>query len=109
MVQKKLSQLLQSLGMPLAYHHFVGIQAPPYIVYLAADADAWGADEKNAVKRTSYIVELYTAQKDSAAQARLESLFDENGIRYGCVEAFLATEKLYQVAYHIDFTTKIRR
>jgi hypothetical protein len=109
MTPAELYQTLKTLGLPVAYHHFIDTPAPPYIVYLEFDSNAWGSDERNEVKRTAYLVELYTLKKDLETQEKLESLFNERGIKFGCIETFIESEKLYQAAYTIGFTTKIRR
>lgn len=114
MTPAELYQALKTLGLPVAYHYFIDTPespapAPPYIVYLEFDSNAWGSDERNEVKRTAYLVELYTLKKDLETQEKLESLFNERGIKFGCIETFIESEKLYQAAYNIGFTTKIRR
>lgn len=114
MTPAELYQALKTLGLPVAYHHFVDTPEnpapiPPYIVYLEADSGAWGSDERNEIKRTVYLVELYTLRKDLEVQEKLESLFNEKGIKFGCIETFIESEKLFQAAYNIQFITKIRR
>jgi hypothetical protein len=114
MTPAELYQALAILGLPVAYHHFIDTPenpapVPPYIVYLEADSDAWGSDERNEIKRVAYLVELYTLKKDLENQASLESLFNERGIRFGCIEAYIDSEKLYQAAYTIEFISKVRR
>ena len=110
MTQAELHAALESTGLLVAYHHFAegsGVD-PPYIVYLVSDATGWGSDERNEIKRTSYLVELYTDKKDLETQAKIESLFNVRGIRFGSVEGYIDSEKLYQVVYTIEFTQKIR-
>lgn len=104
-----LKALLELAGLPVAYHHFDSHIRPPYIVYLVVDAAAWGSDERNGIKRTGYLVELYTLKRDPALQASLETLFNERGISYRISEGFIKSEGLYQAAYAISFTKKIRR
>lgn len=104
-----LFNLLKSTGLPVAYHHFKTPPDPPYVVYLVADAEVWGSDHRNELNRTSYLVELYTTRKDIAAQSLIESLFDELGFEYSFNEVYIESESLYQVAYSIELTTKIRR
>jgi hypothetical protein len=107
--EAKLFALLKTTGLPVAYHHFVSPPSPPYIVYLVDNGEGRGSDERNEIKQTGYIVELYTAKKDLASQAKIETLFDERGIDYTFYETFLESEGLYQGAYHIESTIKIRR
>ena len=53
-----LLNLLNTTGLPVAYHHFVTPPAPPYIVYLFSYSSNFGADNKYImVRKTSR--ELY--------------------------------------------------
>lgn len=109
MDEAALNALLKTTGLPVAYHHYVTPPKPPYIVYLLDDADAWGSDERNRLLRIGYLVELYTTKKEPSTQRLIESLFDERGIEYGLTETFIESEGLFQSAYSIEFTEKIRR
>ena len=109
MTQTELYQALKTLGMPVAYHHFAAPPSPPYMVYLVADADAYGSDERNEIRLTRYIIELYTKYKDPTSQELIETMLDSKGIPYTLYEQHVDSENLYQAAYHIEFTTKIRR
>lgn len=109
MTQAELFQTLKALGMPVAYHHFSAPPKTPYIVYLVADADAYGSDDRNEIKRTGYTIELYTDYKDPASQQVVENMLDNKGINYLLYETHIESENMYQAAYHVEFTTKIRR
>ncbi|WP_031517599.1 hypothetical protein [Desulfofalx alkaliphila] len=114
MTQTELYQALKALGMPVAYSEFkVGpgnpAPEPPFITYHVADASAYGSDDRNEIKRTGYLIELYTIHKDPASQQLVESMLDAKGIPYQVYETPIESENLYQAAYHIEFTTKIRR
>lgn len=109
MTQTELYQALKSLGMPAAYHHFNKPPKPPYIVYLVADAEGYGSDDRNEIKRTGYLIELYTAHKDPANQQVVEAMLDAKGVPYLLYEQHIESENLYQATYHIGFTNKIRR
>lgn len=109
MDEAQLYSLLETTGLPVAYHHFVAPPAIPYIVYLEDEAEGWGSDERNEIRRTLYLVELYTKKKDPTTQRLLESLFDDRGIKYKLYETYIESENLYQAVYHVEFVTKIRR
>lgn len=93
--------LLDTLNLPLAYHHFVEPPVPPYIVYLFSYSNNFGADNKVYQKIPNYQVELYTTKKDPDSEKLIEDLFDSNDIFYEKTEAFIDSENLYQVLYEI--------
>lgn len=109
MAPKDLHDLLKETGLPVAYHHFKNPPALPYIVYLVDAVEARGSDERNEIKRITYLVELYTDKKEPELQASLETLFNERGIEYQVFETYIESEGLFQASYTIRFTTKIRR
>ena len=96
-----LLSMLETTGLPVAYHHFNSPPKPPYIVYLFNDSNNFGADNKVYIKANNYQIELYSAIKDLASEKLIEDLFDENEIYYDKTETFIDKEKLYQVLYEI--------
>lgn len=97
----ELYNLLQTLNLPLAYHHFSSPQIPPYIVYLNRGTENFSADNRVYQKQTIFHVELYSAKKDLATEKRIEDLFDENDIIYDTNEVYIKEEALYQVVYEL--------
>lgn len=98
----KLYALLTLTELPFVYNHFKKPPEPPYIVYLFANSDNFGADDKVYVKLNNYQVELYSKKKDQASEEIIEGLFDENEIFYDKSEVFIESEGLYQVMYEIQ-------
>lgn len=109
MDEAALFTLLRTTDLPVAYHHYISPPSLPYIIYLVAEADAWGSDERNEVLSKTYLVELYSKNKDLASQRKIEAVFNERGIEYGLIEAYIESEGLYQAVYTIEFITKIGR
>lgn len=101
MDEQTLKTLLLTTSLPVAYSHFVSPPALPYLVYLLDDTDNFGADDQVYQQEANYIVELYTAKHDPAVKSKLEKLFDDNHIYWEKTEAWIASEKLYQIAYYI--------
>lgn len=97
----ELYNLLQTLNLPLSYHHFSTPQEPPFMVYLNVGTENFGADNKVFQKQTFYHVELYSSTKDLITEKRIEDLFDENEIFYDKNEVYINAESLYQVVYEI--------
>lgn len=93
--------MLSSLGLPVSYRLFKSPPTPPYIVYLFAYSDNFGADNKVYSEEDNYQVELYSTKKDLASEKKIEDLFDSNDIYYEKTETYIDSEGLYQVLYEI--------
>jgi hypothetical protein len=106
MTQIELYQSLKSIGFPVAYHHFEGteknpVPTPPYIVYLFAYSSDFIADNINYKEISNFQVELYTTKKDLQSEALVQNKLKELELPYSKIEAYLDTEKMYQVIYEI--------
>ena len=78
----KLLEILKSAGFPYAYDHFAEGEAPdpPFVCYLLPGSDNFSADGKVYYRISEARVELYTDQKDFAAERKLEDALDACGI-----------------------------
>jgi len=101
MTQAELYKELNSLGLPLAYHHFSTPQTPPYIVYLFSYSSDLIADNQNYKSISNFQVELYTTKKDLASEKLIEDKFKSLSIPYLKTELYLETENLFEVLYEI--------
>lgn len=66
----------------MAYGVFEKAVTPPFLVYSLHTSIGVMADNKQVLSTDKYGVELYTKAKDFAAEALVESKFDENGAPY---------------------------
>lgn len=68
----KLLEILKSAGFPYAYDHFAEGEAPdpPFVCYLLPGSDNFSADGKVYYRISEARVELYTDQKDFAAEGK---------------------------------------
>ena len=94
--------LLQSTGLPVAYHHFEEPPNPPYIVYLTDGSNNFSADNKVYAKFNTYRVELYTTKKDIISETKVEDVLDSAEMFYESYEVYIKSEELYQVVYEIE-------
>ena len=96
-----LVKLLEETGIPFAYDHFAEGESPdpPFICYLLPQSDNFSADGKVYYRISEARVELYTDQKDFAAERKLEDALDACGIFYEKSETWIDSEKLYEVLY----------
>lgn len=109
----ELYKLLVRTGYPVAYYQFETNKnnpppKPPYIVYWTPNSTSYGADESKAlIRNTTVHVELYTVKKDLDAEAKLEDIFGSANIQYDKDEAFIDSEKLYQIVYSFELIQKL--
>ena len=95
-------KLLESTGLPVAYHSFAEGDAPelPYICYLFPGTNNFAADGQVYVKIDMVRIELYTAYKDIEIEKKLEnalsSLFWEKS------EEYLDGEKCFMITYELE-------
>lgn len=92
---------LQGTGYAVAYDHFNSAQTPPFICYRYIESADIYADNHNYVPRGDYHVELYTNNKDPAAEAAVEAELEALELPFQKAEAFIETEQMYQILYQI--------
>lgn len=104
MTYKEVAKMVKSMGLPFAYRQFTEdtAQAPPFICYFYSISDDMMADDSNYVGIPQLNIELYTAEKDFEQEAVVEEILKENGFTYYKEEAFIDSEKMYQIAYEME-------
>ena len=104
MIEKEIKQMINSVGLPTAYHHFAEGQSPnpPFLVYLYPGSHNFSADGKVYKKASQLDIELYTDLKDPEMEKRLEAVLDEHGLFYDKTETYLDTENMYEVLYETE-------
>jgi len=107
MTLAELYQALKAIGYPVAYSHFVDTPqnpapAPPYITYKEAYSSDLYADNQNYVDIPVIQIELYTDEKDLAAEVAVQNKLKELGLPYSKTETYLEAEGLFQVIYEIQ-------
>lgn len=97
----KVMEMIRSIGLPFAYHHFAEGEAPvlPYLVYMVAGSNHFSADGRVYYKVLEFHLELYTKWKDPDMELRVEKTLDEEGIFYEKLESYIKEEGFYQVLY----------
>lgn len=105
MTLNEISNLLKTLNIPYRYRSFGKAQSTPYIVYYTDSEKLTGSDDKNMVIERNIVIELYTDKKDIQLENKIELLFENYEIsKY---ETYIDDEKLFEIAFHIDFVDKI--
>lgn len=103
----ELKKILDATGYPVAYSHFAllpGNPVPklPYICFIADGSANLMADNKVYHKINDLNIELYTARKDLAAEAKIEKVLDDFEIPYDSpIEGVIESENMYQKIYEM--------
>lgn len=102
---EELLQMLEEMGLPFAYHHFAEGESPDltFICYLLPGSNNFSADGKVYYKINEVHIELYTDWKDLAVEQGVEAVLDEHGVFYNKSEAWIESEKLYEVLYTFEW------
>lgn len=105
MSEKEFFKQLQTIKLPLAYHHFEEGHSPnpPFMVYYTPQSANFGADNQVYHKGSQVILELYTKKKDLEIEGKIENYLTKQGLFFDKIETYINTEQLYQVAFHFAF------
>lgn len=97
-----LKGLLEKTGMPAAYRAFPEKKAPPlpYICYLVAYSANFAADGRVYESADHVQVELYTREKDTDAEGRVEDAL--SSFVFEKTETYIESERCYQILYEIE-------
>lgn len=104
MTEKEVFQMVKSIGLPVAYHHFEEGQSPepPFLVYLYPGTNNFSADGVVYQGINQLDIELYTDKKDLESEKRVEAVLNEHGFFYEKNETYIESEKMYEVIYEME-------
>jgi hypothetical protein len=106
MTEKEMFDMLSSLGIPVAYDHFIespqgtSVQ-PPFILYNMDDTNNFKADDHVFFKDRSFLIRLVTDIKDIVLEDKMEDLLNANFLPYEKVEDYIQSERIFQISYYI--------
>ena len=105
-IAEMIQEAAQAIGCEHTYREWPTGAAPkpPYILFYYPERDDFFADNRNYQKITALNVELYTDNKDFAAEAALEAVLERHGLAYDNDEAYIESEKMYEVLYEMEVT-----
>ena len=100
----KIAMLLREIGIPFAYDHFAEGESPkpPFICYRLPASDNFAADGMVYFHFTEVSIELYTDKKEPKSESKIEAALDAAGFFYNKTEAYIESEKLYEVMYTFE-------
>ena len=104
MTLPELKVKLETLKLPIVYHHWAVGQVPelPYIVYYADEDNNFYADDTVYSDGCAVTIEVYCQKKDLALEDKVKKLLNENQFPYESYEDFLDSENMYLKAYEIN-------
>lgn len=102
----ELKESLETLNIAVAHNFFQEEQTLPYIVILSNGEESGGSDYGNELIRRTFIIELYSVQKDEVWEDKLEKLLTEMAVKWIKYETYIDDEDMCQCAYHIEFYEK---
>ena len=103
MTLQEVANVISSIGLPFAYHHFpenTG-QQPPFICYYYPRSNDMIADDTNYQKINELVIELYTDNKDFAHENTVESVLKAHDFVYSSEETYIESEKMYMVVFYM--------
>ena len=95
---------LAGLGIAYTYRVFVDDQpATPFLVYYVDSERGLHGSDIPIACIGGLTIELYTNNKDSALEARLEAALLSLGLLYDKDELWLENERAYEIVYSTEF------
>lgn len=73
----------------------------PYITYFTSNSKGSGSDFSNEIRKTEYVIEFYSEEKDLENQRKIEEVFNKYGIDYECSETYIKGGSMYLSSYYI--------
>lgn len=102
MALEDVKTLLDTTGYPVVYYAWPEKKAPalPYICFLTAYSNNFGADDRVYYPIAHYQIELYTRCKDPEAEGKVEQAL--SSYFWEKTETYLDTERCFQILYEVE-------
>lgn len=98
----ELKKILEKIGYYVAYKSLKKQRALPYIIFYHTGIDTYSADNIVYFKQNHYNIELYTKEKNTVLEEKIEQILTDNEIFYNKSEdIFIDSEDLMEVIYYI--------
>lgn len=75
---------------------------PPFICYLETGSNNAFADNRVYKKINGIEIELYSENKDTLSEERIESVLDENMLPWEKDEDYIESERMLRVTYRLE-------
>lgn len=98
----ELKTAFEQLNMPFVYSHFQKPVEPPYLAYIGAGQDTFGADNTWHYRKNRYQLEYYFKVKNEALEEAIEQILLTHGYNYTKSEdVFIESENVFYIYYEI--------
>ena len=104
MTYEEISEMMQEIGLPNAYHHFAEGESPnpPFLLFLSPGENTFGADNLMYHSFKQLDIELYTDEKSPDTESRVEEVLTQHNIYFKKTETYIESEQLYEVLYETE-------
>ena len=104
MTYQEVATMVASIGVPYAYYQFPEgtAQPTPFVCFYFDNSDDLVADNTNYQRIRPLVIELYTDNKDFAAEENVETALNSAGLVYSRSETFIDSERLYEVIFSTE-------
>ncbi len=104
MTYEQIAAVMEETGLPFAYHHFAEGESPkpPFLLFLSPGEHGFSADNRMYFSFKKLNIELYTDRKNPELETELEQVLDRHNIFYLKTEAWISSEKMYEVLYETE-------
>ncbi|CAK7036722.1 MAG: hypothetical protein BACD_00141 [Bacteroides rodentium] len=100
---EEIVQMLEEMGLPIAYDHFCEGESPdpPFICFLFPGSENFAADNIVYAGFQNLNIELYIDEKDPELEERMEGILNSHELFWNKSEAWIESEKMYEVLYRL--------
>ena len=101
---KRIAELIKSMGLPFAYHHFTEGESPnaPFLIFLSPGENTFSAANYMYFRFKQLDIELYTDIKNPELEEQIEQVLKRHKIYYTKTETWIPSEKMYEVLYEME-------
>lgn len=103
----ELSNLLETLGYPVANGEFLEEQSFPYIIYNEVDVSTFSADNEPLLELLDVDIELYSDIRNYPVEDQLKKLLKDNKLNYTRFSTYIESEEMWQVVFSVRLLPKI--
>jgi len=109
MTPQQINTMIESVGIPYAYHQFADDtgQQPPFICFFYGNSTDLAADDTNYTRIEPLYIELYTDEKDFALEKQIETLLNANDLVFRKEQTYLDDERMHETIYTTDIIMEV--
>ena len=109
MTTREVKALVESFGLPYAYHQFADGtgQDTPFVCFFYGGRGDFVADDSNYKRIVRLYIELYTDEKDFALESVIENKLSEANIVYESAEEYIDTERMHVTVYSTEICLEV--